>query len=419
MAEHLAARGDDVELVTAFPHYPEWRFVDGAPAWRESSVQQGVTVTRLRHMLPKRGSAVSRVLSELSFGVRALLARWNSPDVVVLVSPALFASALLVPRLLLQRVPFVVWVQDLYGLGVQETGVGGGRLGAMVGRLEGWLLRRADSVVVIHEQMAAAVERLGIDRDDVAVVRNWTHIESNPLVDRTKVRAELGWRADETVVLHTGNMGAKQDLRNVVEAARIADRLEVPVRFVLMGDGVERPVVEAAAVGVERLQLLPSQPTAEYQRMLQAADVLLVNEHPGVREMALPSKLTSYFASDRPVLAASNEDSATAAELRRAEAGVRVEPGHPSELLHAVRVLAGDEEHMRALAAAGSRYRRAVLSMAGAGDAFAGVLDRLPSRHGTLEDLVGAFTPPAARSGAAAAAAVNVEQLAAVPQMAD
>jgi colanic acid biosynthesis glycosyl transferase WcaI len=387
MTEHLAARGDEVELITAFPHYPEWRFTAGTPAWRERSVQGGVAVTRVRHVLPKRGSALSRVLSEASFGVRALFSRWGSPDVVVLVSPALFASAMVLPRLLIQRLPFVVWVQDLYGLGVQETGRGG-RLGGLVARLEGWVLRRADAVVVIHEQMAAAVERLGVAPENLTVVRNWTHIETGARRDRAVVRARFGWRPEETVVLHTGNMGAKQDLRNVVEAAREADRLQAPVRFVLMGDGVERPVVEAAATGVTRVQLLPSQPSEEYQSILQAADVLLVNEHPGVREMALPSKLTSYFASGRPVLAASNDDGATAAELRRAAAGVLVAPGRPEELLHAVRALAADEELGRSLAAAGDRYRRTVLSLEGAGRAFGGVLDGLRERYGTVDDLV-------------------------------
>jgi glycosyltransferase involved in cell wall biosynthesis len=391
MVEHLAARGDEVELITAFPHYPEWRFTAGAPAWRERNVEQGVTTTRVRHVLPHRGSSLSRVLSEVSFGLRALFSRWGSPDVVVLVSPALFASAVVLPRLLLQRLPFVVWVQDLYGLGVQETG-GAGRLGVLVGRLEGLVLRSADAVVAISEQMAGAVQRLGVAAEDLTVVRNWTHIEAGTRLSRAAVRARFGWRKDETVVLHTGNMGAKQDLRNVVEAAREADRLEAPVRFVLMGDGVERPAVEAAAAGVARVQLLPSQPSEEYQSILQAADVLLVNEHPGVREMALPSKLTSYFASGRPVLAASNEDGATAAELRRAAAGVLVAPGRPEELLQAVRALAADKGLGRSLAAAGDRYRRAVLSLEGAGRSFGGVLDGLHQQYGTVDDLLRTMT---------------------------
>lgn len=383
LAERLAASGDDVRLLTAFPHYPEWRFVEGAPPRTHRSIVDGVAVTRVRHRLPKHGSSSSRVLSELTFGLRALVARWDSPDAVLLVSPAMFASAMLVPRLWLQRIPFAIWVQDLYGLGVQETagGIRPGLLGGLVGRLEGWLLRRADSVVVIHEQMSAAVLRLGVQPERVHVVRNWTHIAPTPQTDRERVRSALGWNSDETVALHTGNMGTKQDLRNVVQAARIADDREAPVRFVLVGDGVERPLVESAAEGVSRLEVIPPQPDHVYEQMLQAADVLLVNEHPGVRGMAFPSKLTSYFTSGRPVLAASNEDSTTASELRSSSAGVRVAPGRPAELLEGVLALAADPERMRLLADAGSRYRTTSLSVESATSSFFRVLHELPSRH--------------------------------------
>ncbi len=55
--------------------------------------------------------------------------------------------------------------------------------------------------------------------------------------------------------------------------------------------------------------------------MLEAADALIVNQRASVTDMALPSKLTAYFAAGRPVIGAVAPDSETAAELRRAQAG--------------------------------------------------------------------------------------------------
>lgn len=383
MAARLAEDGHEVDAITTFQHYPEWRFVQGAPPLSLTEEQDGVRVTRLRHVLPARGSSVSRVLSELSFGWRALLRRWRRPEAVVLVSPALFASAVLVPKLWLTRTPFVLWVQDLYGLGIQETS-GGKRVGLfarMVAGLEGWLLRRADAVVVIHEGMAAAVTKLGVDPDRLTIQRNWTHIKTVVDADRSGTRRAHGWGDDEVVVLHTGNMGLKQDLRNVIEAARIADSEHAHVRFVLMGDGTERPALELAAEGIVHMQLLPPQPEGEYQRMLQAADVLLVNEHSGLRGMALPSKLTSYFASGRPVLAATSQESSTAAELRRASTGVRVDAGRPAELLRAVSRLSGDPALVERLVDSADRYRRSVLSVDGASARFQDMLYRVSLRR--------------------------------------
>ncbi|GAA4753422.1 glycosyltransferase family 4 protein [Amnibacterium soli] len=376
MAERLIADGEDVRVLTAFPHYPEWRF-EAAPPRSTSLVVRGVRVRRLRHRLPRGGSSASRLISELSFGLRALTARWGRPDAVVLVSPALFACLVVAPRLLLTRTPFVVWVQDLYGLGIRETS-GDGRLARSVSRIESWLLRRADQVVVISDGMAQVTQSLGVHPDRISVVRNWTHIDSTPLADRAGYRAALGWGEDETVVLHTGAMGTKQDLGNVVEAARLADAATAPVRFVLMGDGMDRKHIEQLAEGVSRLEVLPPAPSDRYHRMLQAADVLLVNEHPGLRGMALPSKLTSYFTSGRPIVAATNAQSATAGEIRRSMAGVQVDAGVPSSLLAAVRALVRDLDLMSELGASGGRYYRSSLTLDGAARSFERVLAALP-----------------------------------------
>jgi hypothetical protein len=57
----------------------------------------------------------------------------------------------------------------------------------------------------------------------------------------------------------------------------------------------------------------------DFGRVLSSADVLLVNERPELSDMAVPSKLTSYFMSGRPVLAATDAASATSSQLAAAE----------------------------------------------------------------------------------------------------
>ena len=62
---------------------------------------------------------------------------------------------------------------------------------------------------------------------------------------------------------------------------------------------------------------------------MQASDVLLVNQRASVTNMSLPSKLTSYFASGRPVIAAVSADSETAWEIEASGAGLVVPPADP------------------------------------------------------------------------------------------
>jgi glycosyltransferase involved in cell wall biosynthesis len=134
-------------------------------------------------------------------------------------------------------------------------------------------------------------------------------------------------------------MGLKQGLENVVDCARIATTVMPELLFVLMGDGNQRPMLEERAAGLPNLRFLPPQPDDDFPNVLAAADVLLVNQRPTVTDMSLPGKLTSYFASGRPVAAAVAHASETARELDAAGAGLVVEAGQPAALLGAIQCL--------------------------------------------------------------------------------
>jgi glycosyltransferase involved in cell wall biosynthesis len=379
MTRGLAKRGIRVRAITAHPHYPEWRIAPGFGAWSQRDVSSGVHVHRVRHYVPNPPTGLRRLLSELSFGARTLLDRWGDADVYVLVSPALFAACLQMARIKItrQRTPVVVWVQDLYGLGMKETGQGAGLVGRIAAAVERWLLRKSDSVVVIHERFARRVARdYDIPTERIHVVRNWTHLTSVPALDRAATRLARGW-GDETVVLHAGNMGLKQGLDNVVEAARLADTQGAHVRFALVGEGGQRERLQASAAGVQSIDFIDPLPDEQFASVLRAADVLLVNERPGVAEMAVPSKLTSYFSTGLPVLAATDESGITAEEIRTAAAGVVVPAGAPQMLLDAALALSQDREAAIELGKNGQRFRATVLDETQAIDRFASLLQLL------------------------------------------
>ena len=255
-----------------------------------------------------------------------------------------------------------------------ETGQGG-RAAQALGVIEGRLLRSADRVVVIHDRFAEIIARdFGVARDRITVVRNWTHLAPFPPIDVTSSRERFGWKPNETVVLHTGNMGVKQGLANVIDAARVVEHHGDPVRFVLVGDGGARERLQALARGVGPLQFVPPLDNTDYAAALRSADILLVNELAGVAEMAVPSKLTSYFQAERPVIAATDPTGITAGEIRAAGAGLVVPAGDPEALRIAARELRANPEQAAAFAANGLHYRQTALDEDAAVDKFAGVL---------------------------------------------
>lgn len=365
LAAGLARRGHDVGVITGYPHYPEWKISEGYYGWSRNETIEGVPIQRLRHYVPRKPTGIKRLHMEFSFGARLIAANWKRPDVIILVSPALFSTCIAVIRAQLSpgRPSIVIWVQDLYSRGLVETSGASGTPAKLFAKLEGWILKQADGVVVIHERFRDyVVSSLGLSAGKVSVIRNWTHLPEAPKEGQEEFRARMGWTSDDFIVLHAGNMGKKQGLDNVVEAAAFAEEIGSSIKFVMLGNGNQRQRLEHAAHGLKNISFLNSLPDDDFQVALTSADALLVNELPGVKDMSVPSKLTSYFNAGRPVIAATDANSVTAHEILRSGGGVRVPANDPRGLVLSAEQLRDDRRRAEALGQAGLRFRYETLS---------------------------------------------------------
>ncbi|WP_286958190.1 MULTISPECIES: glycosyltransferase [Arsenicicoccus] len=387
LAQGLVDLGHEVRVIAGIPHYPSWANYTGFTGRRRDEVVDGVPVTRLWHTIPSSdgGPGLGRAVMELTFGVHTVLARWGRPDLVLTVSPALISSgfALVRARMSPGRPRTAIWVQDMYSTGLAELGSAGAVAAAAFKILERGVLGLADGVSVIHERFRRyVVQEVGVDGSKVVVNRNWAHLRTDPHgVDVRQMRATLAGDPDRPIALHAGNMGAKQGLENVVEAARLAQQQQSDVMFVLVGDGNQRARLEELGAGCANLTFAPALPDGEFRAALEAADVLLVNEKAGVKEMAVPSKLTSYFRVGRPVVAATSDDGSCADEVRAADAGPVIPAGDPALMLSTVEALVADPDGSRRYVESATAFAAANLSAASAISGFSAWLQGLVERR--------------------------------------
>lgn len=358
MAEYLAERDWDVSVICGMPHYPDWKVEDGyGGKLRSQEEVNGVKLIRRRGYIPSRPSAVRRGLYEVTFfGNGAASAAFNKADAVIGVSPSVSGGVMAAFTARRHRIPYGLIFQDLAGQAAAQSGTSGGaKVAGATAAIEGWAARGASAIGVIAEGFRPHLLEMGVQDDRIHRIRNWTHI-GQPTRSREEVRREFGLPEDAWICLHAGNMGLKQGLENVVDAAKLALERPNPPLFVLMGGGNQRDHLEAYSAGLPNVKFLPAQPEETFPDVLAAADVLLVNQRPTVVDFCLPGKLTSYLAVGRPVVAAVADESETGRELREADAGVVVGAGNPGHLLDAICQLRADQARALELSKNGQAF---------------------------------------------------------------
>jgi colanic acid biosynthesis glycosyl transferase WcaI len=144
------------------------------------------------------------------------------------------------------------------------------------------------------------------------------------------------------LVTHSGNMGVKQGLDVIVDAAAL-NRSDDSMRFLFVGDGavcgrIQRRVAELELHNVRFLPLLEAE---DFRGLLAASDVCLLTQQKSVSEIAFPSKIVTYLAAGRPVIASVNPDCEIAQTIRESGAGKIVAPEDAEALLAGIREFRG------------------------------------------------------------------------------
>lgn len=187
-----------------------------------------------------------------------------------------------------------VWEAERWG----STRPGWGRWAERWG--EAPALRAADVVACGTEAVAEQVQRLGVDVERITLTPSGVDLDLfDPAVDGGAVRARHGI-GDEFVVGWVGSFRRFHALEQAVEAAA-----DVPgMRLLLVGDGPERPRIEALArargVATTSTGTVPQEDLPAHLAAMDAAVVLAGSEDAFHYS---PLKLAEYLAAGLPVVA--------------------------------------------------------------------------------------------------------------------
>jgi glycosyltransferase involved in cell wall biosynthesis len=346
VARRLVERGHEVTVLCGTPNYPAGRFFDGYGWFRRTRERwHGVDIVRVPLIARGRSSRWRLAANYLSFALSASLlgplrCRGRIDAVLVFqMSPVTMGIAARVMQWL-RRAPMLFWVQDLWPESLVAVGaVRSRRLLRAIDALVRGLYRSSSLVLIQSRAFRDHVESRGVPTARIRYFPNLAEASYVPLPAAAAHPAlqavPAGFR-----VMFAGNLGAAQDLPTILAAAE-STRTCADIHWVIVGDGSMRPWLETE-IGlrglVDHVHLLGRFPVEEMPRLFAGADVLLVtlNRDP-VLALTIPSKVQSYLACAKPIVAAL--DGEGAAVIRESGAGLCAPAEDPQTLGYQVLAL--------------------------------------------------------------------------------
>lgn len=364
LALGLHERGHAVTVYTGKPNYPAGKFSPGYGFFgRARDDYQGIPVMRVPLIQRGRGGGFRLTLNYLSFALFAsVLAPWccrGQFDAILVFEPSPATVGL--PALVLKklkRAPLMFWVQDLWPESLSATGAIKSRwILRLVETLVRFLYRHSDRILIQSRAFAPPIVALGADPTRIRYFPNSAESLYRPTGRAPEAVAELGWPAGFRVMF-AGNIGAAQDFETILAAAVLLKE-QTAIQWLVLGDGRLRAWV-AAQIEARGLQatfhLLGRHPPDVMPRFFAQADAMLVTlRKEPIFALTLPTKVQSYLACAKPIIAALDGEGARV--VTEAGAGVAVPAEDPAALANAVLGLArlGADER-QAMGARGRDY---------------------------------------------------------------
>lgn len=343
VVEGLAARGHEVTVYTALPNYPSGKFFDSYGFLGPYREAFGSVQVRRVPILPRGGGGGSRLA--LNYLSHACMASLLAPrflgerfDAILVYEPSPMTIGIpaRVLRALL-RVPVVFWVQDLWPESLSATGaVRSPAVLAAMDRLIKWIYRGCDQVLVQSEAFIPSVQAHGVPRERIRYLPNSAETFYQRLEPRQEDQEATELPAGFRVV-YAGNIGAAQDFPTILAAAELL-RGDRKVQWILLGDGRMKGWVESEVRrrSLDNVHLLGQRRAETMPRYFAHADALLATlRREAIFAYTIPSKIQSYLACGRPVIAALEGEGGRI--IREAGAGWTVPPEDPFALAEAVR----------------------------------------------------------------------------------
>jgi glycosyltransferase involved in cell wall biosynthesis len=299
LGDHLAARGDAVEFISAGQEYRSGK--------------------RNRRRILRELQALCAILWKSLRAQRA--------DVIFSASSPPCLPAVASVAAWWHGAKSVHWAMDLYpelalALGELKPGIAARAIHKLMEHAYG----KADVVVALDEDMAACLEKYGVRAD---FIRPWISEKSSSEAGENCQPDDGEW-----TWIYSGNLGRAHEWETLLQAQALIEERQSPFRLCFQGGGPcwSPAQMRAKELGLKHCEWRDYADECDLRASLLRGRVLVATQKPEARGLLWPSKLGLLLSLPRPILWVGPTDGAVARLLRPASRAGIFAPGQAAEI---------------------------------------------------------------------------------------
>ena len=323
-------------VITCQPNFPKGEIF---PGYRNRLFQretiEGIHVIRVWSYISANEGFFKRTLDFMSYAFMAFWAGlFVKADVIIATSPQFFTTVAGGFLAKVKRTPWIMEVRDLWPESIKAVGALSGESPTyrMLERLELWLYRQAQGIVVVTEAFRDNLMRRGVPDEKIHVIKNGVDLsrfrpqpKDQDLLDELELNGKF-------VIGYIGTHGMAHALDFVLEAAAACENEDIHI--LLLGDGAEkqRLLQLHEQLNLSNVTMLPFVAKSEVNRYISILDAALVNlKKSDTFKTVIPSKIFENAALLKPILLGVEGESQAIIEAFRA--GLTFEPENQADFL--------------------------------------------------------------------------------------
>ena len=325
IAQALIQRGHQVTVLTGKPNYPEGKFYkDYSFVNRNFETWEGINIYR-SFMTPRgNGNGLLLFLNYFTFAlfssIRVFFIKGQYEKIFVFEpSPITVGIPAIVGKYKF-KAPIFFWVQDLWPESL--TAVGGIKNGYIIGffsRLTKFIYSHSFKILVQSKAFIPYILKQGVSLEKLIYYPNSTEsfYKKNPVNPEFSTKFPDGFK-----LIFAGNLGEAQSFETIIRAIDLLVKEGFNVHLIILGNGRAREYIRNKVIELglsNNIHLWGSFESIMMPEFFSCADALLVAlKKDLIFSLTIPSKIQSYLACGKPIIASLDGEGARIVEDAKA-----------------------------------------------------------------------------------------------------